>query len=189
MQSWSGHDSSGYDDIQAILSATGDPSIFQLSHFDPNALLEHPTGQLEVSLGQMVFPGFEDPIPNLSDFSSYYTPEPYPADIDSTAFGGNLASLFPTMETNAPTSHDFGGNYNADDFLNFDDNSSDASSSRPAPAVEQRSPDTNRPYAPPSGAALSSTRRVGASWTKPPPFVSGSPIEQSPTRSTWSVHA
>ncbi|KAJ7497114.1 hypothetical protein FB451DRAFT_967132, partial [Mycena latifolia] len=57
--SWTGHDSSDYNDIQAILSATGDPSVFQLSNFDPQSLLDHPTGQLEVSLGQMSFPGFE----------------------------------------------------------------------------------------------------------------------------------
>ncbi|KAJ6558559.1 hypothetical protein DFH09DRAFT_534876 [Mycena vulgaris] len=184
MNSWTGQDSSDYADIQAILSATGDPSIFQLSNFDPQTLLSHPTGQLEVSLGQMAFPAFDDPIPNLSDFP-YYVPQPYSG---SNEFGGNLASLFPPMEPQTAPPHEFGGNYNADDFINFDENSSDAASSRPPP-VEQRSSDTNRPYVPPSGASLSSTRRVAASWPRPPTFTSNSPIEQSPTRSNWGVPA
>ncbi|KAJ7782872.1 hypothetical protein B0H16DRAFT_471606 [Mycena metata] len=176
LHSWGGDASSDYTDIQAILSATGDPSVYQLSNFDPQSLLDHPTGQLEVSLGQMNFPGFDDPIPNLSDFPYYISPP----DGGPPEFAGDFSSLFSSVD---PTTQDYSGSYNADDFLNFD--APDASSSRPAPAVEQPSPEASRPYVPPSGAALASTRRVGGRWYPPP----SSPIEQSPPRSAWSVHA
>ncbi|KAF7375984.1 HMG box domain-containing protein [Mycena sanguinolenta] len=179
---WPGQDSSDFNDLHAILSATGDPSIFELSNFDPQILLDNPTGPLEVSLGQMDFP-FGDPIPNMADLPYYgsqsYVPDPSP----TTDFQSDLASLFPLLNS-APTSNDFGGNYNADDFLNLDGNPSDTA---PAPAVEQRSPETTpgRPaYVPPSGAAQSSTRRVGGKWRPPPE----SPVDQSPPTS-WGVHA
>lgn len=181
--SWPGHESSEFNDIQAILSATGDPSIFELSNFDPQSLLDHPTGQLEVSLGQMNFPGFEDSIPNMSDFP-YFSSQPYTTDIGPTELPGDF--YFPPVDAPTSISHDFSGSYNADDFLNFDGNASDVSSSQSAPPAEEPS-DTPRPYVPPSGAAFSSTRRVGGSWGRPPP--SDSPIDQSPPRTTWSVHA
>ncbi|KAJ6593691.1 hypothetical protein B0H19DRAFT_1056187 [Mycena capillaripes] len=183
MQSWPGQDSSEFNDIQAILSATGDPSIFELSNFDPQSLLDHPTGQLEVSLGQMNFPGFEDSIPNMSDFPYY---QPYTADIGPTELPGDFTTYFPPMDPPTSASHDFGGSYNADDFLNFDGNGSDTSSSQSAPAAEEPS-DAARPYVPPSGASLSSTRRVGGTWGRRP--ASESPIDQSPPRSAWGVHA
>ncbi|KAJ6497877.1 hypothetical protein C8R45DRAFT_899415 [Mycena sanguinolenta] len=179
---WTGQDSSDFSDLHAILSATGDPSIFELSNFDPQLLLDNPTGPLEVSLGQMDFP-FGDPIPNMADLP-YYGSQSYAADASPTDFHSDLASLFPLMNSSAPTSNDFGGSYNADDFLNLDGNTSDTAL---APAVEQRSPETtpSRPtYVPPSGAAHSSTRRVGGKWRPPPE----SPVEQSPPTS-WGVHA
>ncbi|KAJ6495553.1 hypothetical protein C8R47DRAFT_1213047 [Mycena vitilis] len=172
MQSWSGHDSPEFNDIQAILSATGDPSIFELSNFDPQTLLDHPTGQLEVSLEPMNFPGFQDSIPNMSDFPFYYPTTEVPDD---------FPSLFPAVDQPASASHEFSASYNADEFLNFDGNAD--ASSLSVPAAEQ--PDTARPYAPPSGASLSSTRRVGGTWARPPP----SPVDQSAPRSTWGVHA
>ncbi|KAJ7128884.1 hypothetical protein C8R43DRAFT_957402 [Mycena crocata] len=187
MTSWNGHNPGEFDDIQAILSATGDPSIFQLSDFDPQTLLDHPTGQLEISLGQMSFPGFDDPIPNLSDFP-YYLPQSYSADIGPTDMGGELASLFPHMGDSTLAPHEFNGNYNGDEFLNFDENSSDLS--RSVLPGEQRSSDaTSQPYVPPAGAIHSSTRRVAGSWARPPRFSSNSPVEQSPTRAAWGVHA
>ncbi|KAJ7188483.1 hypothetical protein C8R46DRAFT_22145 [Mycena filopes] len=179
LQSW-GNGSSDYTDIQAILSATGDPSVFAISNFDPQSLLDHPTGQLEVSLGQMNFPNFDDPIPNLTDLP-YYGSQSYGPDVGPHQFPGDFSALFTPMNTPA---QDYHGSYNADDFLNFDENAPDASSSRPAPAAEQPTPESPRPYVPPSGAALASTRRVGGRWRPPP-----SPLEQSPPRSTWSVHA
>ncbi|EGO25371.1 hypothetical protein SERLADRAFT_437126 [Serpula lacrymans var. lacrymans S7.9] len=39
------------DSMQALLSATGDPSIFQLDDFDPQMLLANPLGELEVAMG------------------------------------------------------------------------------------------------------------------------------------------
>ncbi|KAJ7251782.1 hypothetical protein B0H12DRAFT_1185159 [Mycena haematopus] len=181
---WTGHDSSGFSDIHAILSATGHPSIFELSNFDPQSLLDHPTGQLEVSLGQMNFPDFSDPIPSMADLP-YYVSQPYAADSDvnPSEFPSDFASLFPLM--NGSATSDFNGTYNADDFLNFDANTSDAS---PAAPGMERSPETtpSRPaYVPPSGAALSSTRRVGGKWRPPESPTS----EQSPPRTTWGVHA
>ncbi|KAJ7874693.1 hypothetical protein B0H14DRAFT_3859668 [Mycena olivaceomarginata] len=187
MNSWTGHESE-FNDISAILSATGDPSIFQLSNFDPQSLLDHPTGELEVSLGQMDFAGFDDSIHNLNlgDYP-YYGSQPYMTP--SAEFSSDLASLFPPVNTS--TSNDFSGNYNAEDFLNFDGHASDASSSQPVPVVEQRSPETTptrTPYVPPSGAAFSSTRRVGAKWVPPP--SAESPVDQSPPRTMWGgVHA
>jgi hypothetical protein len=133
----------------------------------------------------MNFPGFEDPIPNLSDFP-YYVSQSYPADIGPTEFPDDLASLFPPVNPPISTSHDFSESYNADEFLNFDGNASDASSTQAAPVEEARPSDTARPYIPPSGAFLSSTRRVGGTWGRPPP---ASPVDQSPPRSAWGVHA
>jgi hypothetical protein len=37
--------------LHGLMSATGDPSIFQLPNLNPDFLLEHPTGELEVSMG------------------------------------------------------------------------------------------------------------------------------------------
>ncbi|KAJ6603110.1 hypothetical protein B0H10DRAFT_644679 [Mycena sp. CBHHK59/15] len=186
MQSWTGQNTSEFDhSFQAILSATGDPSIFQISNFDPQSLLEHPTGQLEVSLGQLSFPGFDDanPIPDITDLG-FYIPDSfrsYGNDVPANEYGSGMELLFPAIEP-APN-QDFGAVYNADDFLNFDD----TSDARPAPSSEQPTSQTSRPYVPPSGAAHSSTRRVGASWK--PPITSGSPVDQSATRPSWSVHA
>ncbi|KAJ7287362.1 hypothetical protein C8J57DRAFT_1167430 [Mycena rebaudengoi] len=190
-QSWNGQNSEFDESLQAILSATGDPSIFQLRNFDPQSLLEHPTGQLEISMADLNFPFDEHmrAIPDMSDFHfdlPSLPTRPYTTDVSPHEYGNNsLDALFPNM--GSTTSQDFGGNYNADEFLNFDDNSTEASSSRPIITVEHSSPETTRPYVPPAGAAYSSTRRVGASWK--PPFPADSPIDQSPTRPSWSVHA
>ncbi|KAJ7651905.1 hypothetical protein B0H17DRAFT_1147501 [Mycena rosella] len=71
---------SEFNEISAILSNTGVPSIFALGNFDPRSLMDHPTGQLEVSLGPMHFPAFDDPIPSLSNFPCYVL-QPYAANI------------------------------------------------------------------------------------------------------------
>ncbi|KAK7057403.1 HMG box domain-containing protein [Favolaschia claudopus] len=183
LPSWGGQDA--YD-IQAILSATGDPSVFELSDFDPQSLLDHPTGQLEVSLGHFDFPGFDDPIPHMADFG-HYVPQSYAASTNSTEFGGGMSTLFSPMDPAATTPGDFHTSY--DDFLNFDTNISDASASQSVPATEQRSSETTptRPaYVPPSGAAHTSTRRVGGKWRPP---AAESPTGQSPSQLPWGVHA
>lgn len=183
---WAGHDAANYGDLQAILSATGDPSIFMLNNFDAQSLLDHPTGQLEVSLGHMTFPAFDDPIPNMSDFP-FYIPQSYSNDNGATGLSGDFVPLFPAMESQPAPAQDLSGNYNAEEYLNFDGNAADAFSSRPAP-VEQRSTDTSRSYVPPAGASRSSTRRPGGTWHRSPGSPVAAAIDQS-SRSTWGVPA
>ncbi|KAJ7200817.1 hypothetical protein GGX14DRAFT_659531 [Mycena pura] len=182
---WTGNVSSEYDDFQAILSATGDPSIFQLSNFDPQSLLDHPTGQLEVSLGNMEFPGFDDPIPDLSDL-------PFFASQPPSELSNDLTSFFTQIESPTSPSHDVSGIFNGDDYLNFDGHSPDTtlSPSQPTPAPSSAADTTRTPYVPPSGAAHSSTRRVSGTWAACPPsaLASSSPINRTPPR-TNSVHA
>jgi hypothetical protein len=172
--------------MQVLLSATGDPSIFQLDNFDANALTSNPLGEIEVSMGQ---------------------PTPYPFDLipDFSGFDFNLSSTTASHITaDSRTSIDettdfFSGNviysdhetYNADDFINFDGVPSLDATGSPAdmPSTSQildRTSETlhTTPYAPPSGAVHSSTRRAATSWK--PSF--NSHVEVSPPRS-WGVPA
>ena len=39
------------ESFQAMLSSTGDPSVYQLHNFDSNALATDPNAELEISIG------------------------------------------------------------------------------------------------------------------------------------------
>lgn len=193
-------DTSGFDEsMQALLSGTGDPSIFQLSNFDTN-LISNPTGEIEVSMGQ--FPFAFDAQNNFlpQDFAnfdfSHLNPDiPGSLPIDPSP---GFSSLFPTLDS---SSIEYNGSYDADAFINYDDQgpleppaSRVASSVRSLPVqqTEERpsgmavSPST-APYAPPPGAAYSSTRRVAGSW-KPSFAIVDSALDHSPPRA-WGVPA
>jgi hypothetical protein len=54
-------DVSSASSLSAFLTATTDPSVFRLDHLEPSQLLDNPTGEIEVSLGEF-------PPPDLSSF-------------------------------------------------------------------------------------------------------------------------
>jgi hypothetical protein len=184
------------DAMRALLSVTGDQSIFQLDNFDPNTLLSNPSGEIEVSMGQPApYPFDSTFIPDFSgfDFSGSST----------TASQTTAAGQSPTDEVAEYASFLSGHanyssldyeSYNADDFINFDGfpTLNPAVSPADMPTTSQPLEQTSEmpqptPYAPPAGAAHSSTRRVAGSW-KPSFAISDSPIEVSPPRS-WGVPA
>jgi hypothetical protein len=90
---WSSDDLSS---LQALLSVTDDPSIFELSNISPELLLAHPTGQIEVSMGTDLLP-FE---PSSSDytaftqdfFGAFDLPEPNSSSHSSADFASPLSS-------------------------------------------------------------------------------------------------
>ncbi|KAF8626844.1 hypothetical protein AX15_004673 [Amanita polypyramis BW_CC] len=176
--------------LQAFLSTTADPSIFHLNNIDVDLLTANPTGEIEVSMGQvpLAFENLLSPENELSipDFMSF--------DFSHMA-GPSLQSpdTIPLTDNTSPQplrlSSELSDNmaYNAEEFLNFDEISMNVIPPAGAPpdsqdgggTSETRSsvPPCSSSYVPPSGAALSSTRRVGATWK--PPFIEK---ERSPPR-------
>ncbi|KAJ7072458.1 hypothetical protein C8F01DRAFT_1104064 [Mycena amicta] len=140
--SWTGTLSSDFD-VEAMLSSTGDPSIFQLSGFDPQSLLDNPTGNLEISLAPFEMPSYMDSVPHLSDLGLFTQPQQDGSD--------ELASFLASLESTSPS--------DLDQFLNLDGHSPEAQ------------PPNHTPYVPPSGASQSTNRRVGATWAHPIAFL------------------
>jgi hypothetical protein len=90
---WSSDDLSS---LQAFLSATDDPSIFELSNISPELLLTHPTGQLEVSMGTDLLsydPPSEDYTALAQEFfGSLDLPEIHSSSHSSADFASPLSS-------------------------------------------------------------------------------------------------
>jgi len=158
------------ESFQAMLSSTGDPSVYQLHNFDSNALYTDPNAELEISIGSL-FPSQN----NLESIFHNSLIQP-PAQTAANNYFFNLDHFNEDA-------------FNVDDFLNYDssvllDNSvpeTPSSEVLTAPTLETRSPSVPTPYVPPAGAAFSSNRRVGASW-KGPFHAIRSPIDRSPPR-------
>ncbi|KAF7315317.1 HMG box domain-containing protein [Mycena indigotica] len=163
-QSWTGTLSSEFD-VEAMLSSTANPSVFQLSGFDPQTLLENPNGNLEISLAPFDMSYMNEPVPSLSDLGLFATPQDEASD--------ELSSFLASLSTPQP---DYGA---ADQFLNLDHD--DPPDTQPQPQQP-----THIPYIPPSGASQSNNRRVGGTWSRPSPPLT-SPID--PRGPLWSVHA
>jgi len=180
--------------IQALLSATGDPLIFQLDNFDASALTANPSGEIEVSMGQSALYPFDPSfIPDFSGFnfaeSSTTVSQTFTANsISPTDEAAHYASVFSGNTLYSSLDHD---SYNAADFINFDgvpDSISISPADIPSPSqlLDQTSETLqSTPYLPPAGATHSSTRRVAGSW-KPSFAIYDSPIDVSPPRS-WGV--
>ncbi|PFH52009.1 hypothetical protein AMATHDRAFT_57692 [Amanita thiersii Skay4041] len=175
--------------LQAFLSTTTDPSVFQLNNIDADFLTANPGGEIEVSMGQLplafeTFLTSEGTISDFTafDFSSMAGPSSQSLDVISAVTDVN--SAVPTGDSVT---------YNADEFLNFDETFNaipSLSSPRPHTNALNDGQSTSTPsgsYVPPPGAAYSSTRRVGATW-KPVFLDSDSVIERSPPKS-WGVPA
>jgi hypothetical protein len=180
--------------IHALFSAAGDSSIFHLSNFDPNSLMAHPLGEIEVSMGQAPFT-FEQQSNQLSspDFSNFdFGSLSGPSRMDNVNTGISTedhAPLFPAHGVDP--SYSASESIDFSNYLNFDDVPLDVTPSLPPPTtqpVEPQPMETTSPSAPspPAGAAYSSTRRVGASWKSS--YVPDSPIDHSPPRQ-WGVPA
>jgi hypothetical protein len=192
------------DSIQAILSSTNDPSVYQLSQLDTEDLWSHPQGEIEVSLGQMPLPGpdafnFDD-----FDFSSFLSQiQSEPALMtaqESRTLAQDLSTLLLDKSFEQPQ-RDFSSSdssifqyVNLDSALRDDDPSASA---YPTPSPQEDQNESNSSacvapaqttYTPPAGAMFSSTRRVAASWK--PSFTAKpeSPVDHSPPRQ-WGVPA
>ncbi|KDR75383.1 hypothetical protein GALMADRAFT_227034 [Galerina marginata CBS 339.88] len=152
------HDQGGGESFGNFSSVNGQ-DVFELSQFDPSILSQNPQGEVEVSLGNF---------PSLQDTSFYDT-------------------LFPTNEhsdipfDSEQQSYDLGQTDFTDIFFNLSDfdNSygnaqassstlmDDAHSLVPSDIASEYSPQqpvASTSYIPPSGAAQSSSRRVGGNW-------------------------
>ena len=197
VRSWINEPGTFDEAMQALLSATGDPSIFQLDNLDASALVTNPSGEIEVSMGQPApYPFDSSFIPDFSGFSftesSTMVSQTFPANsispTDEAAHYATLCSgntVYPSLDHNI---------YNPEDFINFDGVPSSNSAVSPVniPSTSQLLDQTSEtlqstPYLPPAGAAHSSTRRVAGSW-KSSFAILDSPLDVSPPRS-WGVPA
>ncbi|KIL68921.1 hypothetical protein M378DRAFT_176509 [Amanita muscaria Koide BX008] len=166
--------------LQAFLSATADPSIFHLNNIDVNLLTANPTGEIELSMGQVPL-AFENILaPSIPDFSTF----------DFGVMAGpsshSLDALAPCSESTDSIA------YNADEFLNLDETLTTTFPSIPNPTPSETPPSSapcSNAYVPPPGAAYSSTRRVGGTWKAPPFIENESMMDHSPPRTSWRVPA
>jgi hypothetical protein len=183
IQDWSS-DESSLDFMQAVLSATGDPSIFQVS-FDPAMLTSQPPPEFGLSYAPVC-----DPSSSSSWLSGFEAPQNgYLNTGDNAAYNANQVTDIPDELT--PEQHEEMLQY-----LNFGCQSehlspanSVTSSSRSASYVIPVA--SSSTYIPPPGAVNTGRRVVAGSW-KP----SRIPKEESPpnspvesTTSHWGVRA
>lgn len=172
------------DSLQALLSATDDPSIFQVHNFDANSLNANPTGQLELSIGQ---------IPTNYEAESYF-------GNSFNGFGFNLHGYGSEGQMASTDQSDFSffspdmalsdmGSFAGEEFITYDD-SVPLSSMPPTPSTQLQVVSEHEihhptPYVPPAGAVHSSNRRAAGSWKIS--AVPDSPIEHNPL--AWGVPA
>ncbi|KAI0958284.1 hypothetical protein AcV7_004143 [Taiwanofungus camphoratus] len=191
--------------LQAMMSATTDPSVFQLTGIHQDSFLFDPPPQIDVSLDplygdeeQAQFAQFSQLLDNL-DFSTL--PGASDFSTDSSTVDPSLPAFFD-MPQELDQQHNT-SQESLMQFLNLDAGSVElqpqfpTAPSRPAAPPHSQSmpvvPSTSSrstPYVPPSGAANASTRRVAGSWR---PAQSYSPIPDSPvehaTLQPWGVSA
>ncbi|KAG7446467.1 uncharacterized protein BT62DRAFT_1076024 [Guyanagaster necrorhizus] len=144
------------DSLEALLTSTDDPSIFSLSHFGP--FPDHAT------LGAVALPMYD---PNAFNFDFDFGNVGSQPTEDSTASNEGMLSHGSSHMTQ----------YNLEDFINFDayepNHAQNLPPSPPSPELADKGA-----YQPPSGAALSASRRVAGSWKQP--FVQGSSPDVTP---------
>lgn len=167
-QSWDSTTSEFDDHIHGFLSHTDDPSIFNLT-FDPQTLVSHPQGELNISFGNN-----DGLLPDFSnfDFSALWNAPTQNVDAVSpdTSLPVDFASLLPPQNDTT---------YNADDYINYDAASSESTQLAPTPSASLK-------YVPPAGASRAPLRRAGGYW--PQPFTtSDANMDPSPPR--YSVPA
>jgi hypothetical protein len=200
--------SSFEETLQALLSSTGDPSVYQLSNVSSDDIINRPLEEIEVSMGEMPFTT-HDPFnfdTNL-DFSSFMAQSQDQSTVTSSAQDMQpLLQDFSVLFSDKPmdqSQRDFSSSdsnifqyINLEPTLKDDDSPDTAAYPTPSPQNEKiiakpaTTPSTSQhtPYTPPAGAALSSTRRVAANWK---PSFSGrpdSPVDHSPPQQ-WGVSA
>ena len=169
------------------MSATDDPSIFQVHNFDANSLNANPTGQLELSIGQ---------IPTNYEAESYFGNSFNGLGFNLHGYGseGQMASSdqpdFSFLSTDIALTDM--GSFAGEEFITYDDSLSSVplSSIPPTPSTQLQVVSEHEihhptPYVPPSGAVHSSNRRAAGSWKIS--AVPDSPIEHNPL--AWSVPA
>ena len=156
------------ESFQAMLSSTGDPSVYQLHNFDSNSLTTDPNAELEISIGNLFH----------SQHNTSFLESLLPGSVIQPTQAAANNYFFNPDDFNINT-------FNVDDFLNYD---SSAPVLDPPPtevltetSLEIQPSSAPTPYVPPAGAAFSSNRRVGASW-KGSYHVVNSPIDHSPPR-------
>lgn len=164
------------------MSATDDPSIFQVHNFDANSLNANPTGQLELSIGQ---------IPTNYEAESYFGNSFNGLGFNLHCYGseGQMASTdlpdFSFLPTDLALTDM--GSFTGEEFITYDDSLSSLSSMPPTPSTQFQEHEIHHPtpYVPPAGAAHSSNRRAAGSWKIS--AVPDSPIEHNPL--AWGVPA
>ncbi|KAK0213026.1 hypothetical protein DFS33DRAFT_90425 [Desarmillaria ectypa] len=143
------------DSLQALLTSTDDPSIFTLSHF--GEFPDHAT------LDAVALPMYD---PNAFNFDlGNIASQPNENSVPSNE--GMLSSLDCSHSTQC----------NLEDFINFDPYEPSSPQNLPPSPPPVELP-VKQPYQPPSGAALSASRRVAGSWKHP--FVRGSSPDITP---------
>ncbi|KIK09377.1 hypothetical protein K443DRAFT_1017 [Laccaria amethystina LaAM-08-1] len=175
------------DSLQALLSATDDPSIFQVHNFDASSLNANPTGQLELSIGQ---------IPTNYEADSYFGNSFNGLGFNLYGYGseGQMASSdqpdFSFLSTDIALTDM--GSFTGEEFITYDDAPSSVplSSMPPTPSTQLQVVSEHEihhpiPYVPPAGAVHSSNRRAAGSWKIS--AVPESPIEHNLL--AWGVPA
>jgi len=148
------------DALQAFLSTTIDASIFHLNNTDVNLLTANPTGDIEASMGQIPL-GFEN---ILAPENSLSIPDYTSIDFSNMA-GPSSQSLDMISPLNMPSlGLRDSATYNAEEFLNFDETFTSEIAPEPQGCSAWASSPCSNSYVAPSGAAYSSTRRVGTTW-------------------------
>ncbi|KAF8659216.1 hypothetical protein AX16_001877 [Volvariella volvacea WC 439] len=142
--------------------------VYHLDMDNTQSLTSEPTGEIEVSIGQLPLEGI--------DFSAYNFEAPTSASTENQPTTSNPADLIAFLQEAIDESQVAD---NGDEFINYDLIQSFDAPTTVAPdalvqnAQQQQSAITQREYVPPSGAALSANRRVAGSWK--PPFAADSP--------------
>lgn len=142
---------------------------------DPNDLMAHPTGEIEVSLGDSLDLSSFPPELFLSDTFAIPLPEPGHA-IPQNFFAPQTMAVTTSDGIPRVSSHGSSPSsvsYNPDDYLDFGASSIFGDTNDipiMVPSVDSVNPTTAvqnaEVYVPPAGASNSSYRRAGGSWTK-----------------------
>jgi hypothetical protein len=199
------------------MSATGDPSIFQLSNFNPDDLLSHPEGEIEVSMGNIPFSLDEYNQPTspsmLSDYdfsSAMAGPSSQPLTQPLSPTDTTDLSMFYSPDTHdqpsssPPSSsaqhRDFGSFGSSDGMFQYVNLDQATTMNEDVPPFGHAA-GTGSIVPPPGGggggggyhpspanAVYGSMRRAGGSWKATYPGGPETPIDSSPPRS-WGVPA
>jgi hypothetical protein len=166
--------------LQAFMNVNPNQSVFEMTGFDPQTLCANPSGPIDVSIGDLAIPSFGLDLDNLGLLDpSFGTADFAQPSLDTAT------SFNPAFQNDS--SGIYSGNYDLDNYINFDQTVEIAPSQPEPPSTSSFNGDSPvSPYTPPSGAAFSSSRRVAASW-KPSLVTADGNTELAPRSLTVSA--